>query len=269
MIPVGILTAAATSSFSYELDLYPGASVAYSLRKLRSAYTGNCIQVRRSSDNATQDIGFLNNVLDETALITFVGANNGYVTIWYDQSTNSKNAIQNTLSNQPQIVSSGIVIKVNSKPALLVDSTDTLVITPTLNMINFIITSFSVFKRTADNITFVFFGRVSGMKNYIFQNKYGLDANTSSIASQIDNTANQTLLTAIRDTPSINEQYKNNVLLTKTTSSLVIVNDITNLFSDGITGSTGWGQEFIIYNSNQNSNISGINANINAFYTIY
>jgi len=269
MIPVGILTAAATSSFSYELDLYPGAAVAYSLRKLRSAYTGNCIQVRRSSDNVTQDIGFLNNVLDETALNTFVGANNGFVSIWYDQSTNGRNAIQNTLSNQPQIVSSGAVIKVNLKPALLVDSSDTLVITPSLTMINYIITSFSVFKRTADNITFVFFGANAGMKNYIFQNKYGLDSNNSAITSPIDNTANQTLISAIRDTVAINEQYKNNVLLTKTLQSFVNVNLITNIFSDGSTGSTGWGQEFIIYNLNKNSNISGINTNINSFYNIY
>jgi hypothetical protein len=34
------------------LDDYPNAAVAYSLRKLRTDYTGNSIRVRRSSDNA-------------------------------------------------------------------------------------------------------------------------------------------------------------------------------------------------------------------------
>ena len=33
------------------LDSYPNATAAYSLRKLRRAYTGDSIEVRRSSDN--------------------------------------------------------------------------------------------------------------------------------------------------------------------------------------------------------------------------
>ena len=39
------------------LDTNPGASVAYSLRKLSSAYAGSAIRVRRSSDNTEQNIG--------------------------------------------------------------------------------------------------------------------------------------------------------------------------------------------------------------------
>jgi hypothetical protein len=34
------------------------AKLALSTRRLRAAYAGACIQVRRSSDNTTQDIGF-------------------------------------------------------------------------------------------------------------------------------------------------------------------------------------------------------------------
>jgi hypothetical protein len=54
------------------LDNYPGATVAYSLRKLRTAYSGNAIKVRRSSDNLEQDIGFVGNDLDTASLLTFV-----------------------------------------------------------------------------------------------------------------------------------------------------------------------------------------------------
>ena len=46
------------SSESLLLDTYSGASVAYSLRKLSSTYSGSTIRVRRSSDNTEQDIGF-------------------------------------------------------------------------------------------------------------------------------------------------------------------------------------------------------------------
>lgn len=57
------------------LDLFPNASVAYSLRKLRTAYTGSAIRVRRNIDNAEQDIGFSGNNLDTNSMINFVGAN--------------------------------------------------------------------------------------------------------------------------------------------------------------------------------------------------
>lgn len=58
------------------LDLFPNASVAYSLRKLRTAYTGSAIRVRRSSDNAEQDFGFDNSGdLDVNSIENFVGWN--------------------------------------------------------------------------------------------------------------------------------------------------------------------------------------------------
>lgn len=58
------------------LDLYPSSSVAYSLRKLRTAYTGSAIRVRRSVDNAEQDINFLGDgTLDTATMLDFVGYN--------------------------------------------------------------------------------------------------------------------------------------------------------------------------------------------------
>jgi hypothetical protein len=98
------------------LDLYP-ATAAYSLRKLRTAYTGSAIRVRRSSDNAEQDIGFSGGELDTASLLSFVGANNGFITTWYDQQ-GSNNAVQATLSAQPQIVASGSLITKGTKAAL-------------------------------------------------------------------------------------------------------------------------------------------------------
>lgn len=103
------------------LDAYSGASAAYSLRKLNTSYTGYAIRVRRSSDNTSQDIGFLGNSLDTTSISNFVGANDGFVSIWYDQSGNNKNATQVSLANQPQIVISGTLQTLNSKPTLYFD----------------------------------------------------------------------------------------------------------------------------------------------------
>lgn len=106
------------------LDLYPGSAAAYSVRLLRSAYSGSAIRVRRSSDNAEQDIGFVSGNLDTSSLTSFCGAGNGFVTTWYDQSGNGRNATQTTAANQPQIVSSGSVITVNSKPTMTYDGSN-------------------------------------------------------------------------------------------------------------------------------------------------
>lgn len=105
------------------LNLFPGASAAYSLRKLDTGYAGSAIQVRRISDNATQNIGFVNNVLDLTALTTFLGAGSGRVSIWYDQSGNGRNLINATAIEQPLVYASGPVI-FNGAPYLRLDGVD-------------------------------------------------------------------------------------------------------------------------------------------------
>ena len=108
------------------LDTYPNAAAAYSLRKLSTSYQGPAIRVRRSSDNQEQDIYFdsLSN-LDTNSLTSFVGiGGNGFVTTWYDQSGNSRNATQSTAASQPKIVNAGNIVSVNSKPALSFDGVD-------------------------------------------------------------------------------------------------------------------------------------------------
>lgn len=102
----------------YLLDDYSSSQAAYSLEKISSTYTGDAIIVRRSSDNATQSIGFVGDYLDEASLLSFVGAGNGFVTTWYDQSGLGRNLAQSTASFQPRIVSSGVVDKLNGKPAV-------------------------------------------------------------------------------------------------------------------------------------------------------
>lgn len=92
--------------------------VVYSLRLYVSDYTGNCIKVRRSSDNAELDIGFNAGVLDTAALLTFCDSGDGFITIWYDQSGSGFNAIQTTANRQPIIVSGGVVSVLLSKPTV-------------------------------------------------------------------------------------------------------------------------------------------------------
>jgi hypothetical protein len=91
--------------------------LAYSVRLLSSSYAGSALQVRRSSDNATQNIGFTGaGDLDTASLKTFVGINTAYVSIWYDQSGNDKNLSQGTASHQPVLVNAGVINRENGEP---------------------------------------------------------------------------------------------------------------------------------------------------------
>jgi hypothetical protein len=79
-VKVGVRTQNAVISPTYLLDTYSGASAAYSLRKLRTDYTGSAIRVRRSNDNTTLDVGFdASGNLDTTSMLNFVGGQNLYL----------------------------------------------------------------------------------------------------------------------------------------------------------------------------------------------
>lgn len=93
-----------------DLNITANCVMAFSIYKVVGEYQGSCIRVRRSSDNAEQDIGFVDGYIDVTSLETFCSGTNGFVSIWYNQVSFGNNAVQATTSIQPQIVSSGSFI---------------------------------------------------------------------------------------------------------------------------------------------------------------
>jgi hypothetical protein len=111
------------------------AVAAYATRKLSSSYTGAAVRIRRASDNAVADVAFdVNGTISANSMATFVSggtgsvalssfaaATNAFVSIWYDQSGNSRHATQTTAANQPLLISNGIVVTssvLNSKATL-------------------------------------------------------------------------------------------------------------------------------------------------------
>jgi len=74
------------------LDLYPGAAVAYSFRKLRRDYRGFCLQVQHD-DTTVLDIPFKDDYIDLEYARSFLrNSSNGYLFKWYDQSGNNNTA---------------------------------------------------------------------------------------------------------------------------------------------------------------------------------
>ena len=93
------------------------AAHAYALRRLSDAYRGPLINVRRSSDNATQDIYARGDGwLDTAALMAFVGAGSGSIATWYDQA-GGNNLVQAGTGSQPVIVNAGALATINGRPA--------------------------------------------------------------------------------------------------------------------------------------------------------
>lgn len=266
------------------LDTYTGAAAAYSLRLLRTAYTGNAIRVRRSSDNTEQDIGFnLSGSLDTTALTTFVGANNAFVTTWYDQSGNGRNATQSTAANQPQIVSSGTVITKNTKPSIYFDGSNDLL---GLNFTNTLQSIFVVGSKFTTNFAgyngFVAY-RVSPNSNLLpasnenggftgipsTNNVNGLTATSifiNNISKNLTNYLDFNIGVALDYSTNYNLVSHYNTASTSGTKNIALGADVFTGTSRWLNGNIG---EVILYPSNQSSNNSNINSNINTYYGIY
>lgn len=108
----------------YLLDTYSGVAMAYALRKLSSSSPSNCIRVRRSSDSTEQDIGYSGDLLDESSLLSFCGAGDGFIRTVYDQSGNSIDQGNASTTAQPKIVSSGVVLREGIRPCISFDGVD-------------------------------------------------------------------------------------------------------------------------------------------------
>jgi hypothetical protein len=253
------------------LDTYSGAAAAYSLRKLRTSYSGAAIRVRRSSDNAEADIGFnVNDELDTATLLAFCGAGNGFVTTWYDQSGNGRNPEQATVANQPQIVSSGSVILENGKPALRFDGIN-----------DFLRKDFGItFPQPNTYFTLI---KINQIKNQNFVDSFTPTTNRAGLFSASNGNyeifAGNVLGSNNKDAYVLMEAFFN------TTNSIIRINGnnvitgnagnqsaqpiIIGTYTPGNGQANMQMQELIIYNSDQYSNRTGIESNINAFFSIY
>jgi len=116
------------------LATYTGAAAAYSVRQLANTAV-IALRVRRDSDDEETNIGFdANGDLDSQAISDFCSTANGYVTRWWDQSTNGNHADQATDASQPQIYNGTAVITENGKPALEFDGSNDLMDSPTMTV---------------------------------------------------------------------------------------------------------------------------------------
>jgi len=267
---------------------------AYSFRKVVPTATVS-FRVRRSSDNAEQDIGFVGNDLDTQSLLSFVGGGNGFVTKMYEQNSGGVDLTQTVATRQFQIVASGVVNTMNGKPSCITGtSLSKFMITG--NLFNpSVVNGVSIFSVTQP-IT-----HIGGGFNvdYIYSIGGGGASSPSrfldnSISGAVGNptTYNQTTQAggSIISTPYIsgaklqghliksgnNKYYQNGVVVGSNSNSLVTPSINQRLVINGISWSTGstsssnqYFSEILIYNSDETTNLTAIQNNINSYYSIY
>ena len=253
------------------LDTYPNASGAYSLRRLRTAYTGSAITVRRA-DFAEQDIGFVNNELDTTSLLSFVGSGDGFVVKWYDQSGNVKDFSISSANLQPSIVNSGSVILSNAKPAVEFNGTSNYLASPSLNLGNKT-TYFNVYRGLTNGTEVPFDGDTSVNRQlpmFLNDNKFFINGGQggsfqSAQASNLNQNLQVTSFDTLDNAFTNGVQQINNINTGTDTVTGALMGNVFNLSLPAHIKM----QELVIYDSNKLSDRTEIEANINKFYSIY
>jgi hypothetical protein len=252
--------------FTGLLDTYSGAAAAYSLRKLRTAYTGSAIRVRRAVGSPSEtDIGFVDNELDVATLESFCSGTNGFVTVWYDQSGNTINATQTSLANQPQIVNSGSLILQGNKPTLQFDG-----INDTFNGSLLTSGAYSAYAILKSNTQTGFRGIFTASQMMMLGSTTS-NWGTFGSASHPANTDIRNIYSLVSMiSPSGTGTFYHNGLADGT-----YLNSSSQYISGGYIGGIQGQiisaniQEIIFWQIDQSSNRNGIEDNINDFYSIY
>jgi hypothetical protein len=247
------------------------AMAAYSLRLLSNGYSGNAIQVRRNIDNSILDIGFtVGGFLDTTSLKTFVGANSGFVTIWYDQSGNGRNLAQATTNSQPAIINSGVIYYRNGRPAIYHDnandgfeySNDYLTTTPlSVNLIAGSNSTSTAFRRAVQGTNNWLVGPYSNTHSWFANNWNHQEVTQWSLT-------NAEIFTVIEPTATANSSWRNGASQTCNNNK-----GVPNRIQTGAKGAyaeplDGFISEIIVFNSDISSERTILEFNQGNFYSI-
>ncbi len=251
------------------LDTYSGAAAAYSLRKLRTAHTGPLIEVYNGTSYADISANVFGE-LDTVALAAHCGSNDGFVRTWYDQSGNGNDTTQSTTANMPKIYdgTNGVVTE-NGKPAILSDGTKQMSLSSNISTTDSDYFVVDVTKRDRSAETAAG-GQHQGWQSFGGGDLLMFDTNAGAIysagyKSPSFSSSDLTIKTFDLASPNLAVYENGSSHLTSTYSQVTMQGNIKLFFSAMI----GHRSELIIYASDQSSNRTGIETNINTFYDIF
>ena len=292
------------------LDQYGGAAAAYSLRALSSGWlAGDVVEVRRSEDSVQVKVGLVGGIVTLDSKVTNVtetpdqgetlasnlgefvaasgyanpdslaGANDGFVSTWYDQSGNANNATQPTTTEQPKVVDAGALVTggldfdgVDDEMMVVGDPIITADYTGTFS-------TFGVHTVATAEVGYLYGNASSGAGASQYSrntlDEYTTTGGTDTTLDKIAGSSSELILSSvynngdagllINGAGSMTDQ--GTYSFTAGTVDFTIGNR-----SGGGSASTilaGQIQEIIIYNSDQSANRAAIEENINEHYSIY
>lgn len=264
------------------LDTFDGAAAAYSLRRLNSSYSGNAVNVRRDNDHAEAEIGFVGGELDTTALAAHCGSNNGFVDTWFDQSGNGNDAVRETKDSQPKIYDGGeaAVLTENGKPAVEYDGTDDGLFVVNASSMQVIGDMYWAQVCNAQTSTFrSLFTKRAGNNDREYEFRYTSGTQFSYFDS--NNAKHFTVISSSdQKLHSLNRISNTSVDLTINGSAFAqqsLTGTQASSTSDIAIGSrpvslyhfNGKMQELIMYAASKSATRTGIETNMNDFYSIY
>jgi hypothetical protein len=253
------------------LATYTGAAAAYSVRQLANT-AALSMRVREDATDTETNIGFdANGDLDTAAIAAHCGTANGFVVNWFDQAGSQNDATQSTSGDQPQIYNGTAVITENGKPTI----------------------DFSSDFLTSGAIT------STGDQTFSFVTKADTTAQTGILAS-----SNQRALFIANGTATYQStqggendktygSYTTSQMLhfvyhdnTTTANSFGRIDTVQNALDPSANGKwddvvfgrydatsslyyNGNIQELIFWTNDQSANVSGIETNINSYFSIY
>ena len=288
--------------------LYNDVSVMYTLRRplMNTLWTNAIAKIRRSSDNQTAFLFIDGSIIDDTislssfistssnttpsatTLGTWVGANDAFVEEWIgitpDNTINTnKTAIQTTTTQQPKLISSGVIITKNSKPAIDFLS-DSRFLKASANIdINYgnAFAVLTVHNQINTTIEQRVLGTTSGTDDRLLMvadrrtNKHlSVGANAihgnkvlEYLAQQ--NHSDQKLLSIIVDNTYF-EAFYNGVSQDSSASLNSYINDIFEIGAarSGLRSLEGTIQEIIIFPSDKTSGLTALHNDIGVYYSI-
>ena len=251
------------------LQIAPSAAAAYSLRSLTG---GDPDVVRVRIGGTTTEKTFTASGVSSGALVDWVGSgNDGFVTIWCDQSGNGKDAVQENAPSQPKIVSSGSLIsgglRFDDAQKLETDGTFSFASGTTLS-------TFITNKSDGDETSYVF----RFLSNYIILNTAsglrrvtaGTNANagTASGSEELWST-----ISTLNTSGGTTNFFVDGTLASSADANIgtKVVSPARNLNIGGNSSSNHWNgtvNEVIFYATDQTSNRPALDANIISHYGI-
>jgi len=242
--------------------------LAFSVRKVNPAYIGNCMRIRRSSDNTELEIGFVGGELDTSAISTFCGVGFGYVARWYDQSGNANDKFNTTAINQPVIYNNGFTLR-NGKPYIRATNTQFLYLATIYSQsVGQDYTFFMTYEKSTTGNQAVLLANYSDYSWLDYGFNQGVTSANAVVISSLYAINTLYLNNTISDYDVSTEIFRNGVSI-GTRGANTTIGGWKYLPSHSFRSATILFSEFIWYKSDKRTTSLDMRNNINDYYSIY